>query len=85
MSEICGVRANSSINVRIRKSPRYLDLFRARDSCFLHRFLSHLQPVFVNQIAVRHPSESEGSDGTQFIISHIDRIYNLKAVSATER
>ena len=42
-----------------------------------------LQPIFLNEVAVRRLGEEDGDCLLQ--VSHIDRVYNLKAPSLTER
>ncbi|XP_064618193.1 intersectin-1-like isoform X1 [Liolophura sinensis] len=41
-------------------------------------------PIFLNEVIVRRPPETE-ADPCVFQISHIDRVYSLKAVSAVEK
>ncbi|KAJ8314820.1 hypothetical protein KUTeg_006970 [Tegillarca granosa] len=42
------------------------------------------KPIFLNEVAVKKPSD-EDADPCQFHISHIDRVFNLKATNQTER
>lgn len=43
-----------------------------------------LQPVFLNEVLVKHPSDPS-SDDPVFHISHIDRVYTLKTENINER
>lgn len=45
---------------------------------------SMLQPVVLNEVLVKKPVEAD-ADPSHFQISHIDRVYHLKAPNETER
>ncbi|XP_064627366.1 intersectin-1-like isoform X4 [Lineus longissimus] len=49
------------------------------------KYRMYKNPIFLNEVTVRFPSETETSDGTHFLLSHIDRVYSLKAPSTSER
>lgn len=42
-----------------------------------------VQPIFLNEVMVRRLGEDDND--YLFQVSHVDRVYNLKALSLTER
>lgn len=47
-------------------------------------FADVLQPIFLNEVLVKLPTDPSG-DEPIFHISHIDRVYTLRAESINER
>lgn len=50
----------------------------------LHAACCLLQPIFLNEVLVKLPTDPSG-DEPLFHISHIDRVYTLRAESINER
>lgn len=52
--------------------------------CYATLFIITLQPIFLNEVLVKLPTDPSG-DEPVFHISHIDRVYTLRAESINER